>query len=56
MSRLADSYGWSKNDLSSFTGGEVLQMMYHVMDKEKEMAKLGISGMCPMMKMLGGKK
>lgn len=54
MSRLADAYGWSKKDLSSFSGGEILQIMYHVRDKEKEAAKQGIGGMCPVMKMLGG--
>lgn len=56
MSHLADAYGWSKKDLSSFTGGELLQMMYHVRDREKELAKQGISGMCPMLKMFGGMK
>lgn len=46
MYRLADAYGWSKNDLSSFSGGEILQIVQKLIKKEKENKDI-----CPMMNM-----
>lgn len=55
MSRLADAYGWSKKDLSSFTGGEILQIVQKLTKKQKEMSEQGLTGFCPMMRVLSGK-
>lgn len=52
MSRLAEAYGWSKNDLTSFSGGELLQIVRRLVKNEKERPK----EICPMMRLLAGRK
>ena len=55
MYHLADEYNWSKKDISSFSGSEVLQIMYKLRDKKKEMAN-SEKNLCPMIGMLKGKR
>lgn len=54
MFRLAEAYGWSKKDLQSFDGGEVLQLVYKLSDRQEKQNKLGFNG-CPMISALKGK-
>ena len=49
MFRLGDAYGWSKNDLSSFSGGELLQILKRLIKNEKER---GNNKTCPMLNAL----
>lgn len=56
MSHLADAYGWSRIDLASFSGGEVLQIARNLSKKQKELEKQGFNSYCPMMRVLTGIK
>jgi len=49
---LGEAYGWSKNDLSSFSGGELLQIVKRLVKNEKEHP----NEICPMMKILSRRK